>query len=306
MALATPHIGACSIAGGAVRNRHQTVDSTVPVWSAFGWKPGDMVRTQAAGGQETVWLATSAHSANDPDPATNPSGWVALSASPTQVPAWTQGDSYALGEPVRLDMPNGQMRLFVASVAIANSQNSPGTAAGIGDGWVEVTTVSPPPVPPFDATATYRNGDLARDGSNEIWVATGPIAAGGGQPGTLTGDPLWQKFMPRPTVTTRAVLAGANAVPQAADPANPAEGDRFVNASLKVTWVYADDPMIPGRQLVWVRESRVVYHADAARVAGAFPAGATVAPDPALIAPESGDIVMVTDAAGAIVDTEFI
>ena len=304
--LATPLVVPCDDAGGANPTRAGTLDALVPTWAGKAWPQGSLTKTQTApGGPWTIWLATGAHTTTDPTPAGGAAGWVAFSSNPTQIPLWQPSRAYPIGEPVRIDTATG-MRLFVASKVVANTATaSPATTQGATDGWKEVQVTSPPPAPPFSATATYRNGDLVQSPTGTVWLATNAINPSTDAPGSAAASTAWVQVAPGPTVTTRYLATGAGARPQTTDPANPKVGDKFVNSLLGVSWIYADDPQTPGVNLTWVREGQVSFRTNApltTATTSGFAATAITSPDPTAVPPRDNDVVFVYNAtSGALI-----
>jgi len=297
-----PLLQPCDDAGGAALPRHFGTDALVPEWTPAAWTANHLVRAQQTpGGAWTLYLAIADHQANQQSPATGAPGWVALTPTVTTIPLWQAGQAYGVGAPVRIDTAQGLTRLFMTSAAITASQNSPDTPAGVAEGWHEISVTAPPPALPFDPAKAYRNGDMAADASNRVWVATGAIAAAATGPGAPGASNLWVEVAHEPTVTTTVDTSPAGS-PAGSPPANPRLGDRFVNTFYNVEWVYADDPTVAGTQLVWLRTHQAMFHTNGSVTLSGGGGARTAAfngthtePNPATIVPEDGDVIFEHD-----------
>ena len=187
--IATPSLARCDIAGGAIARAGQAADALAPAWAAGTWVTGKIVLDQG-----TVYIATADHTSTDAAPSTGAAGWLALSAKPTQVPVWVQGDAYPVNSPVRIDYANNLSKVFMATRAVAASMDSPDSIAGKAAGWTEIGVEAPPPASPWSATVTYRLGDLCQEPLGTLWVSTQPIPAGSSRPAVFGSG--WQKVGP--------------------------------------------------------------------------------------------------------------
>jgi hypothetical protein len=184
-----PTSAACASAGGAIARRVVGTDSFVPDWAAGVWVAGAMVKTQAVpGGPWQLFVATVPHGAASASPTTGVAGWLALSASTTAIAPWVQHNAYIIGQPVRIDVTAGEARLFIASKGIADSNNSPDSAAGIAEGWEELVVNHPVPAPLFNPDVSYRVGDMVQFPAGQVWVCKAPHAPHTGTPSVAGAD----------------------------------------------------------------------------------------------------------------------
>ena len=195
----------CGGGGGALP---PVCSASAEVWGATApYAIGQLVRDRAAVTDPWVlYLATADHAAGGGAPSAGTTGYLPLTAAPTQIPAWKTGTDYPIAAPVRVDAAGGTT-FYVATRAILASANTPGSAAGIADGWIASTAVAPPPAPPWAATATYRDGDLVQNPAGTVYVATAAIAPNAVGPGAAGAPAGWVPVVPRPAVQAPSLLA---------------------------------------------------------------------------------------------------
>jgi hypothetical protein len=244
--------------------------ATAEVWGTTApYQMGQIVRNRARVSDPwTLYTVTADHAAGGASPSSGAPGYLALTAAPTQIPAWVSGTNYVVAAPVRVDGAGGATRIFVASSPLPSSTNSPVTPAGVADGWVEVVVAAPPPAPAFVPTLAYRAGELVQSPSGSVWVATAPIAINPIAPGTVGADAAWAEIGRSSTVT---VSTTTGQQPSAVWPsAVPIEGDLVINRIDGLVWAYAQDPINP-TLFVWEQLPTAAPTVTIAIVAGETP-----------------------------------
>ena len=180
---------------GGTRRRSHSTDALVPTWRPGHWEQGKLVKEEvpSGSGKWVMYLAVASTSGTVA-PSTGSPDWVALTPSPTAIPTWQPHVTYQAGQPVRIDVGEGLMRVFLPDRPIPQSVNSPDSAAGISEGWREFSPQLPPPPPPaaeFDPDVDYPLGALCQHPLGTLWLATAESPAGFPEPGEENA--VWKK-----------------------------------------------------------------------------------------------------------------